>query len=137
MHINLWQLAAPAVTQEVVLDALTFRPACPTGDCGVLAVPPGGRAAAGAMLAPAAPNPVGSRAVIRWSMPAAGAVELDIYDLSGRHVRRLASGAAEAGEHAVEWNRLDDGGRRVSAGVYLYRLRGEGGTQAKRMVVLD
>jgi flagellar hook assembly protein FlgD len=43
----------------------------------------------------------------------------------------------EAGEHAAEWNGRDEAGRRVPPGVYLFRLRTAGLTEARRVVVLD
>jgi len=121
----------------VIFDAFTFRSACPSGNCGVLAVGPGAAPAPAAMLSPAAPNPVGSGTVIRYTTSAPGAVRLSVFDLSGRHVRQLVNGMAGAGQHAIEWNRLDDAGRRVPPGVYLYRLSAGGLTEAKRVVVLN
>jgi hypothetical protein len=135
IHLNLWQLAAPTVTQEVVIQAVTFRPACPDGDCGALAAP---AAAAGSpRLAPAVPNPFGSLTRFRFALESRGDVELSVFDTTGRRIRRLVSGMREAGEHAAEWNGRDEAGRRVPPGVYLFRLRTAGLTEARRVVVLD
>ena len=134
VHLNMWQLAAPTVTQSVVVNAFTFVPGCSSGDCGVLAVTPA--VPAGARLAPAAPNPFAARTQIRFTLAKPGDVDLTVYDLAGRTVRRLASGPSFAGPHTVEWNGLDDAGRGVAPGVYLYRLRADGRAEAKRVVVL-
>ena len=59
-----------------------------------------------------------------------------MFDLAGRRLRQLADGIAGAGEHVAEWNGRTDDGQRVPPGVYLYRLRANGITEAKRVVVL-
>jgi hypothetical protein len=136
VHLNLWQLSAPAVTQEVVFDNFTFRPACPTGDCRVLDVP-APQADARGTLAPPAPNPVAERTTLRWRMAAAGPADLSIFDLAGRRVRRLASGAHASGDHTASWNAHDEQGLRVPAGMYLVRLRANGVVETRRILVLE
>ena len=67
----------------------------------------------------AAPNPTVDEATLTFSLPVAGAVRVEVFDLRGRLVRRLASGAFPAGAHAVRWD-LSDGTRAVAPGIYLY-----------------
>jgi flagellar hook assembly protein FlgD len=49
-------------------------------------------------------------------------VALEIYDLQGRLVRRIARGDLSAGSYAAEWNRRDAAGHAVPGGVYFVRL---------------
>jgi hypothetical protein len=86
-------------------------------------------------LAQSYPNPARDSATITFSLAEAGEAELAVYDLSGRRVATLASGASGAGERDVVWNLTDDGGAAVPPGVYIYRLQGPGGTAARRLVV--
>ncbi len=72
---------------------------------------------------------------IRVSLPAAGA-SLRVYDLTGRLVRTLVSGATQAGSLVVTWDGLDERGRRVASGVYLYRLEAPGVAMTKKMTLL-
>jgi flagellar hook assembly protein FlgD len=58
----------------------------------------------------------------------------DVLDVTGRRVRRLASGLQDAGLREVTWDARDEGGRSVSAGVYFVRLRGEG-LEASRKIL--
>jgi flagellar hook assembly protein FlgD len=88
------------------------------------------------------PNPFQSRTTITFDLARSAPVSLVVYDVSGRRVRTLVDGAAElgAGAHTADWNGLDDGGRRVPAGLYFARLeaRGEAATMpaaTRRMVV--
>lgn len=73
-------------------------------------------------LAPVYPNPFNPRATIRFSLPAAGPVEVCVYDLRGRQVRSLRRGALAAGEHDLVWDGTGDDGRRVPGGAYIVRL---------------
>jgi hypothetical protein len=137
VHMNMWQLSSPAVAQEAVIEAFTFRSACPSGDCGVLAVEPPAPPARAARLASIAPNPLAAGTTIRFAVPAGGRAELSVYDVGGRRVRRLVAGPLAPGEHSVRWDARDDAGRRVPAGIYLARLSGSGGDDARRMVVIE
>ncbi len=93
--------------------------------------------AVAAVLGRNAPNPFGGATTIRFALPAAGPADLAVYDLAGRLVRRLARGQYAAGEHFVTWQGDDEGGRRVAAGVYFYRLTASGRTTTKTMVLFE
>ncbi len=75
---------------------------------------------------PVHPNPFNPMATLAFDVPgtadAALPVTLDIFDVSGRLVRRLIEGAVESGTHQVLWDgRGQDGGARAS-GVYFARI---------------
>jgi hypothetical protein len=73
---------------------------------------------------------------IGYQLPAAGEVELAIYDISGKRVRTLMRGVQNAGAHTVTWDGRDDGGQAVASGIYVYRLVAGRQVQARRMVLL-
>ncbi len=81
------------------------------------------------------PNP--ARQSVRWSfaMPRTERVRVDVYDVTGRHVRAVTDGAREAGRGELAWNLHDDQGRRVDAGLYLVKAR-IGTTEWTRRVVV-
>lgn len=62
------------------------------------------------------------RAVIAFTLPADGAVRLNLYDVSGRLVRALLSGSSTGGTHAINWDGRDDSGRVAPSGVYVAQL---------------
>ena len=74
-------------------------------------------------LGKSAPNPSVGTSTIRWGLSAPAVVDLAIFDLQGRSVRRLARGAESAGFKTSRWDGRDDHGARVAAGFYLIRLR--------------
>ncbi len=84
-------------------------------------------------LDPNYPNPFNPRTTIAYELERGADVRLAVYGLDGSLVRVLESGFRAAGPHDVVWNGLDDGGRSVSSGVYLYRLRTGTETHLRRM----
>lgn len=68
------------------------------------------------------PNPFRGKALVRCQIPAAGDVDLKVFDISGREVSTIYQGRLIPGRHTFNWNGTDDNGREVSAGVYFYKL---------------
>ena len=74
------------------------------------------------------PNPFNPETWIPFVLAEPADVEIGIYDLSGRRVRRLELGNRNAGvyhnkEKAAYWDGNNDAGEVVSSGVYYYELR--------------
>jgi len=86
------------------------------------------------ILYPNFPNPFNGRTDIRYELAEHGPVRLDIYDTWGRRVKSLVDGVQPAGFHHVSWNGNDDTGRKVSSGLYIYRLKADNIIQAKKMI---
>jgi len=83
------------------------------------------------------PNPFNPATTIRYELAAPAAVDLSVYDIAGRKVRTLESGApAGAGEHAVVWDGTNDRGEPVASGVYLYRLEAGDYSEVKKMALI-
>jgi hypothetical protein len=88
-------------------------------------------------LEPAAPNPVTGEATrLHFVLPTALQVLLEVVDLQGRVVRRLADGAYPPGRHALDWNLRDGAGRRVGAGIYWVRMRAGRFEASRKLVVV-
>jgi hypothetical protein len=62
-------------------------------------------------------------------------VRLDIYDVTGRLVRRLVHEPLAPGAHRALWDGRNAQGARVSAGVYFARFTAGTTTQTRRVVV--
>ena len=56
--------------------------------------------------------------------------------LAGRRVKTLARGEWKAGYHSLTWNARDGQGRRVSPGMYLYRMIAGSFSATRKLVVL-
>ena len=71
------------------------------------------------------PNPFAKETTISFSLLDRREVDLRIFDVTGRSVRRLDAGLREAGRHEVVWNGRDDRNRSLAPGVYFLRLQAE------------
>jgi hypothetical protein len=72
---------------------------------------------------PPRPNPFNPRTTIWFELPRRNHTRVTVYDLNGRRIRRLVDEPLAAGRHEVTWQGLDDQGRIVASGVYVYRIR--------------
>ena len=111
--------------------------ALPVG-CGVTSVQETvtGAAARGTTVLLATPSPVRGETTVRFDLPRAGEVRLEIYDIEGRLVRRLLDGPVAAGPNSARWDGRNDRGHEVVSGVYLVHLSGEGGSTTSRLTAL-
>jgi hypothetical protein len=128
-------LMEPAITSSVSSDpdlafALMADIGWFQGYAGV-----GGPRAEATRLGPSVPNPAPGSAAIHYTLAREQRVELAIYDLAGRQVTLLLDGRVPAGSHTVTWDGRDRSGRPAPAGVYLYRLRTQGTSEAKHLVI--
>lgn len=82
------------------------------------------------------PNPFNPTSTIGFSLPRATFVQMEIYDILGRQVRRLLEKQLPAGEHEILFDGRDDENRELSSGIYFYRLTTEENMMAKKMTLL-
>jgi hypothetical protein len=82
------------------------------------------------------PNPMANEAWFGFDLPRAAPVELDIFDLAGRRVARLASGDRGAGHYQMRWTGMNESGGRVKAGLYFVRFSTPGLSRVERIVRL-
>lgn len=87
----------------------------------------------------ARPNPFSGETSIRFALPVAGPVSLEVFDLAGRRVAVLAQGRHEAGLHAVSFRpRGGDGAVRdgLPSGVYFVRFTAGSFTRTQKLLYL-
>lgn len=101
---------------------------------GVVAVDPADLAR-GVTLA-AGPNPFRSEVRMRYTLPQAGLVRLEVFGVDGRRLATLAAGERAAGTHAATWDGRDLAGRRGGAGVYFVRLAAPSAARIARIVLV-
>jgi hypothetical protein len=82
------------------------------------------------------PNPFNPVTTITFDVAVPGNVTVDIYDVSGRLVRRLVNGHRNAARYDVQWDARDNNGSPVHSGVYFYRMTAEGYTSPARKMLL-
>ena len=88
------------------------------------------------MLSQSRPNPVLGRTEISYYLPDECRVELTVYDLTGRLVKKLTDGVETSGYNSVIWDGTDAVGNKVAPGVYFYRLEAGRYSAQKKLVIL-
>ena len=82
------------------------------------------------------PNPFNPVTTIVFTLPSAGHVRLDVFDVGGRFVQRLVDGWRSRDRHEVRWDGRDRDGRPLASGVYFYRLTAPEGSITRKAVLL-
>ena len=85
----------------------------------------------------AEPNPARGAVALSVAADAPGIQDLAVYDVTGRMVRRLASGWYDRGTRQVRWDGRDAWGARVPAGVYLVTLRAGSRSARARVALIE
>jgi uncharacterized membrane protein len=82
------------------------------------------------------PNPMRGATTLSLNLPERARVDLEVYDVSGRLVRRLVAGTVDAGKHEVHWDGKDSSGADVASGIYLCRLATDQHEETTKITVL-
>jgi len=64
-------------------------------------------------------------------------VSMSVYNIAGQRVRSLVSQNLPPGYYSQVWDGRNDGGRTLSAGVYIIRLSASGRSAAQKIVKLQ
>ncbi len=63
-------------------------------------------------------------------------VNLEVYNIKGQLVKVLLADELNSGSHNVVWNGCNEKGNKVSAGIYLYRIRNGKYSKSKKMLLM-
>ncbi len=77
------------------------------------------------------PNPFNPLTSIPFELPRPGHIKLEIFDAAGRHITTLLDEQRPAGRHLAVFD-----GRRLSSGVYFYRLSAQSYSQTRKMLLV-
>jgi hypothetical protein len=88
------------------------------------------------------PNPMTSRAVLTIKPQAgglfqAGDAQVRIYNINGALIRDFDKTAARSGTGSLVWDRKDNLGRKVSAGIYLFKIEAGETSVSRKIIVID
>ena len=135
---------APVPGAQVLLFDLTDLRAAPlaattdrSGHFTLPLTPLGAALPEGFELGANYPNPFNPSTMIPYQLPAAMHVRLQVFNLLGQRVATLVDGEQPAGFHTASWDATDAAGQAVGAGVYLYRLSGDGVQATRSMLLID
>ncbi len=77
------------------------------------------------------PNPFNPSTAIKFSIPAAGDVQLTVFNMLGQKVATLVNGRLAAGSHNVTFDASS-----LSSGMYLYQLTSGGQTMTRKLMLI-
>ena len=83
------------------------------------------------------PNPFNPETTIKYELPEAGEVRLEVYNMLGQVVTTLVDKQQAAGRYVHLWQGTNDNGNSVGSGIYFYRIQVGGEFQSvKKMLQL-
>jgi hypothetical protein len=84
------------------------------------------------------PNPFNPETTIKYQLPDAGQVRLEVYNMLGQVVKTLVDNQFQnAGRYTLQWDATNNNGQPLSSGVYFYRILAGGEFQSyKKMLLL-
>jgi len=68
------------------------------------------------------PNLFNPSTYINYEIHESGFMEINIYDVKGQKIRSLVNQNYNAGKYSIGWDGEDEGGQKLSSGIYLYKL---------------
>lgn len=83
------------------------------------------------------PNPFNNSTIIRFKLPEAEMVLLNVYNSLGQKIKTLLNDYQPPGIHNVFWDGTDDSGNIVSSGIYYYSLETPRYVRMKKMLFLQ
>jgi hypothetical protein len=82
------------------------------------------------------PNPFNNQTSIRFTLPSAGHVRLNIYSVDGRLVKTLVNQFMGQGSHQTIWSGIDTNGNSLASGLYYMQLKVGAVSLVKKLVLI-
>ncbi len=82
------------------------------------------------------PNPFNPQTLIKYDLPEAATVQLDVFNILGQKVTTLVNRFEAAGPKSVVWNGTDELGAKVSSGIYFYKISTDDFSATKKMMLV-
>jgi photosystem II stability/assembly factor-like uncharacterized protein len=114
-----------------LLLVATHGRGCWTFDINLTGIDPFGQIPLSYNLKQNYPNPFNPSTSIEFDIPKSEAVNLSIYDMSGRKISEPINNNLNAGHYQVRWN-----GENFASGIYVYKLSTPSFSDTKRMVLV-
>ena len=82
------------------------------------------------------PNPFNPETKINFSVQSPSEMDLSVYAMDGKLVRKILIGNVGTGYHSINWDGKDQSLNSVSSGIYFYRLDAGSQSQTGKMTLL-
>jgi hypothetical protein len=81
------------------------------------------------------PNPFSASTELEIGLPSPSDVSIEVFDAAGRRVSETLARGQSAGWRRITLPAIDSGGKPLASGVYFYRVRADGRTITRKMVI--
>jgi hypothetical protein len=133
---------SPALPPDLVLTSLETNENGSTSEFACACITPVPLSAEGSEVAVeeirlprVLPNPTIGAVAIYYRIAEENNVEVAVYDMAGRLVRKVWEGRTSEGLHEVRWDGRDRTGRRVMPGAYVAQVTTEQGLETATIIV--
>ncbi len=82
------------------------------------------------------PNPFNPQTTISFTLSKAMPVSIEIYNIKGQSVTTLVKETLDKGNHSLVWNGVNKKGKRVSSGLYFYKISTPEYTRSSKMIMI-
>ena len=82
------------------------------------------------------PNPFNPTTTIEFFIQNESKVEISIFNIKGQIIKTLINEFLNIGDYSISWDGVDDSGKAVGSGVYLYQIKTPSKIMTKRMLLL-
>jgi flagellar hook assembly protein FlgD len=82
------------------------------------------------------PNPFNPSTTIEYEIPKTGLVEINIYNVQGRLVKKLDNSLHQSGTQKIVWNGRDNFGNTTASGIYFCQVKFAGDILVKKIVLI-
>jgi len=81
-------------------------------------------------------NTTSQQSIVNLELEYPPIASIKIYDATGKLIKTLVNGRISQREHQIEWNRKDEQGNTVSAGIYILQVVTNGKSDTKKFSIL-
>ena len=81
------------------------------------------------------PNPFNPETIIRFNVKNSEKINISIFTINGVLIKELLNSYMNPGSHSVKWNGLDNNKKKVSSGVYIYKMISGDNISSLKMVL--
>jgi len=82
------------------------------------------------------PNPFKGNTLIRYHLPRTAFVNLSVYDVTGRLIRKIAKEEQKRGWYSITWDGKDNNSKILPSGIYYCRLSQGNSTQTRKILLV-
>jgi len=82
------------------------------------------------------PNPFNPETTIRFALKEAGEVQITVYSIQGRFIRKLLAEKMNSGSYNVTWDGRDNEGKDLPSGLYIYEMKFGPFSESRKMILL-